>query len=157
MKVLIIEDEPLAVERIKQLLQQQDEEMEITGVTGSIESSVQWLQSNKHPDLILMDIELSDGQSFGIFEQVQIKSPVVFTTSYDEYAIKAFKVNSVDYLLKPIKIGDLQAALQKLKNLKQQFTTLASAGCLIVINQYRQNKIQGKSSEMKRSHTCKSK
>ena len=117
MKVLIIEDEPLAVERIKQLLQQQDEEMEITGVTGSIESSVQWLQSNKHPDLILMDIELSDGQSFGIFEQVQIKSPVVFTTSYDEYAIKAFKVNSVDYLLKPIKIGDLQAALQKLKNL----------------------------------------
>ena len=128
MKVLIIEDEPLAVERIKQLLQQQDEEMEITGVTGSIESSVQWLQSNKHPDLILMDIELSDGQSFGIFEQVQIKSPVVFTTSYDEYAIKAFKVNSLDYLLKPIKIGDLQAALQKLKNLKQQFTTLASAG-----------------------------
>jgi len=129
MTVLIIEDEPLAVERIKQLLQQQEEKPEITGITGSIESSVQWLKNNDHPDLILMDIELSDGQSFAIFEQVKIQSPVVFTTSYDEYAIRAFKVNSVDYLLKPIKPEELKSALKKLSGLKQQFST-GSSGAL---------------------------
>lgn len=127
MTVLIIEDEPLAIERIRHLLQNQQGKVEIVGVTGSIESSVHWLQNNLHPQLILMDIELSDGQSFAIFNQVDVKSPVIFTTSYDEYAIKAFKANTVDYLLKPIRESDLQMALQKLQGLKQQFST-APAG-----------------------------
>src|SRR5262249_36538398 len=84
-------------------------------------STVNWLEENPAPDLILMDIELSDGQSFEIFNQATIKSPVIFTTSYDEYALKAFKVNSIDYLLKPIQKEDLEAALQKLKKMKELY------------------------------------
>ncbi|MBL7758833.1 MAG: response regulator transcription factor, partial [Chitinophagaceae bacterium] len=84
----------------------------------SIMATVSWIEQHPAPDLILMDIELSDGQSFEIFNRVTIKSPVIFTTSYDEYALKAFKVNSVDYLLKPIQKEDLAAALQKLDSLK---------------------------------------
>ena len=121
MKVLIVEDEHLAVERLKQLLQQQSESIEVVGVTASIESSVEWLQKHSPPELILMDIELSDGQIFAIFNQVEVMSPVIFTTSYDEYAIKAFRANTIDYLLKPIKPQDLQMALQKLKGLKEQY------------------------------------
>ncbi|GAA4467578.1 LytTR family DNA-binding domain-containing protein [Nibrella saemangeumensis] len=117
MNVLIIEDEPLAVDRLRQLLAQIDPTLQIAGVTDSVEASVAWLRSQPKPDFILMDIELSDGQSFSIFEQVTVNSPVIFTTSYDEYAIRAFKVNSIDYLLKPIKIEDLQAALVKFRNL----------------------------------------
>jgi DNA-binding LytR/AlgR family response regulator len=86
--------------------------------TDSIKSTVEWLQQNPQPDLILMDIELADGQSFEIFNLVDVKSPVIFTTSYDEYALKAFKVNSVDYLLKPIQKDELQAALTKYKKLQ---------------------------------------
>jgi len=128
MTVLIIEDEPLAAERIRKLVDETNEPMDIVGTTNSIESSVNWLQSNQHPDLILMDIELSDGQSFIIFDQVKVKSPVIFTTSYDEYAIKAFKVNSIDYLLKPVKQSDLNAAIQKLKSIEQQYSAIASTG-----------------------------
>jgi DNA-binding LytR/AlgR family response regulator len=95
-----------------------DADAEVVGVADSIIAAVNWLQDNPAPDLILMDIELSDGQSFEIFNRVAIKSPVIFTTSYDEYALKAFKVNSVDYLLKPIQKEDLAAALEKLGNLK---------------------------------------
>lgn len=141
MTVLIIEDEPLAVERIRKLLEETNEPMKIVGTTNSIESSVSWLQSNQHPDLILMDIELSDGQSFVIFDQVKVKSPVIFTTSYDEYAIKAFKVNSIDYLLKPVKPADLNAALQKLINIEQQYLTIASKG---LENLLRELKYKGK-------------
>jgi two-component system LytT family response regulator len=115
MNVLIIEDEPLAADRLRQLLSQADASMQVVGVNDSVEASVAWLQSNPKPDLILMDIELSDGQSFAIFDQVAVTTPVIFTTSYDEYAIQAFKVNSIDYLLKPVKPEDLQAAINKLK------------------------------------------
>src|SRR6478735_603876 len=101
MKVLIVEDEELAVKKITKTLAAVDDSAEIVGVTDSIISTVNWIESNPVPDLILMDIELSDGQSFEIFNRVTIKCPVIFTTSYDEYALKAFKVNSVDYLLKP--------------------------------------------------------
>src|SRR4030095_3304216 len=83
-----------------------------------IRSSVSWLEANPAPDLILMDIELADGQSFEIFDKVEVKSTVIFTTSYDEFALKAFKVNSVDYLLKPIQKEDLEAALEKFKKMK---------------------------------------
>ena len=90
-------------------------------MADSIRSSVSWLQQNPSPDLILMDIELADGQSFEIFDKVDVKSTVIFTTSYDEYALKAFKVNSIDYLLKPIQKEDLHAALEKLKGLKSLY------------------------------------
>jgi two-component system response regulator LytT len=118
MKVLIIEDEELAVKKLQKTLQSVDEGAEVVGVADSIRSSVNWLQNNPTPDLILMDIELADGQSFEIFDKIEVKSTVIFTTSYDEYALKAFKVNSVDYLLKPVQKEDLKAALDKLKNLK---------------------------------------
>lgn len=117
MKVLIVEDEQLAVAKLTQTLNKVAPDAEVIGVTESIAGTVKWLQANT-PELILMDIELADGQSFAIFEQVQVSCPVIFTTSYDEYALKAFKVNSIDYLLKPIQQAELKAALQKLDNLR---------------------------------------
>jgi two-component system, LytTR family, response regulator LytT len=121
MKVLIIEDEELAVKKLQKTLASVDATAEVVGVADSIRSSVSWLQQNPSPDLILMDIELADGQSFEIFDKVDVKSTVIFTTSYDEYALKAFKVNSIDYLLKPIQKEDLQAALEKLRGLKSLY------------------------------------
>ncbi|MCS3798248.1 LytR/AlgR family response regulator transcription factor [Niastella sp. OAS944] len=121
MKVLIIEDEELAVKKLQKTLASVDSTAQVVGVADSIRSSVNWLQQNPSPDLILMDIELADGQSFEIFDKVDVKSTVIFTTSYDEYALKAFKVNSIDYLLKPIQKEDLHAALEKLKGLKSLY------------------------------------
>ncbi|HEX2684842.1 MAG TPA: LytTR family DNA-binding domain-containing protein [Ferruginibacter sp.] len=117
MKILIVEDEELAVKKLHKMLISLDSSIEVVANTDSIASSVEWLQNTDAPDLILMDIELLDGQSFEIFNQVEVKSPVIFTTSYDEYALKAFKVNSVDYLLKPIQKEDLAAALEKYKKM----------------------------------------
>jgi len=122
MKVLIIEDEPLGVERLSNHLRAIDPSIELVGATDSIKSSVNWLQNHEHPDIILMDIELSDGQSFDIFNQVDVKSTVIFTTSYDEYALQAFKVNSIDYLLKPIKKDELRMSLDKYNQLKEKFS-----------------------------------
>lgn len=121
MKILIVEDEELAVKKLQKTLAGVEPDAEVVGVTDSILSTVNWLEDNPPPDLILMDIELSDGQSFEIFNQTTIKSPVIFTTSYDEYALKAFKVNSIDYLLKPIQKEDLEAAMQKLKQMKAMY------------------------------------
>ena len=120
MKILIIEDEELAVKKIKKLLSTVAPSSEVVGEADSIATSVAWLQSNPAPDLILMDIELADGQSFEIFNLVEVKSPVIFTTSYDEYALKAFKVNSIDYLLKPVQKEDLEAAVKKFNALKKE-------------------------------------
>lgn len=117
MKILIIEDEELAVKKLHKMLISIDKDVEVIANLDSIESSVEWLENNETPDLIMMDIELLDGQSFEIFNRVKVKSPVIFTTSYDEYALKAFKVNSVDYLLKPIQKEDLAAALDKYKKM----------------------------------------
>lgn len=119
MKVLIIEDEELAAIKLQKLLLSINEDAEIVGVADSIRASVHWLQNNEQPDLILMDIELADGQSFEIFDKVEVKSTVIFTTSYDEFALKAFKVNSVDYLLKPIQKEDLQSALDKMGKFRE--------------------------------------
>lgn len=121
MKVLIIEDEELAAKKLQKILASVDETAEVVGVEGSIRSSVHWLKNNTQPDLILMDIELCDGQSFEIFDKIEVKSTVIFTTSYDEFALKAFKVNSIDYLLKPIQKEDLQSALAKLDKLKNMY------------------------------------
>ncbi len=121
MTVLIVEDEELAVKKLRKTLASVDPDAEVVGVADSIMATVKWINENPLPDLILMDIELSDGQSFEIFNRVSIKCPVIFTTSYDEYALKAFKVNSVDYLLKPIQKEDLEAALQKMHQLKDLY------------------------------------
>ena len=123
MNIFIIEDEPLAVQKITKLLIDVEPNTIIAGTADGIESSVEWLQSNPVPDLILVDIELCDGQSFEIFNLIDVQSPVIFTTSYDEYAIQAFRVNSVDYLLKPIKRNDLSRALQKYERFNYQQST----------------------------------
>ncbi|MCW3073041.1 MAG: LytR family transcriptional regulator [Flaviaesturariibacter sp.] len=121
MNILIVEDEDLAVKKLKKTLSAVAEEAVVVGEADSIKSTVSWLENNDAPDLILMDIELADGQSFEIFNHTQVKSPVIFITSYDEYALKAFKVNSVDYLLKPVQKEDLQAALDKYRQLKATY------------------------------------
>ena len=131
MQILIVEDEDLAVKKITKTLHEVNASAEIVGVTDSIDSTASWLQNNVTPDLILMDIELSDGQSFEIFSRIQVKSPVIFTTSYDEYALKAFKVNSIDYLLKPIQKEDLRAALNKYEQMKQAYTPALNMDTLV--------------------------
>jgi DNA-binding LytR/AlgR family response regulator len=122
MKILIVEDEELAVKKLQKTLAAVDDTATVVGVTDSIQSTVEWLQSNAAPELILMDIELADGQSFEIFSRVEVTSPVIFTTSYDEHALKAFKVNSVDYLLKPVQKDELESAINKYKHLVNRFS-----------------------------------
>lgn len=113
MKLLVVEDEQLLARQLIKLVKELRSDAEFAGQTNSIESTVEWLTQNEKPDLILMDIELADGQCFSIFQRVEISSPVIFTTAYDEFALKAFTVNSIDYLLKPIKKEDLQRAFNK--------------------------------------------
>lgn len=113
MNVLIIEDENAAARRLEKLLREVAPEVVVLQQLDSVESSVLWLENNPHPDLIFLDIHLADGASFDIFEHVRVNCPVVFITAYDEYALQAFKVNAVDYLLKPIKSTELAAALEK--------------------------------------------
>ena len=113
MNILIIEDEYPAAERLKSQLGRIDMDIQIMGILESVSSARAWLADQKAPDLILSDIQLSDGISFEIFEQTQIESPIIFTTAYDEYAIKAFKLNSIDYLVKPIRQNELERALKK--------------------------------------------
>lgn len=115
MNVLIVEDETAAYESLVELLKEIDPAIKILGNTESISQTISWLNSNTAPDLILMDIHLSDGSSFLIFDHIEIEVPIIFTTAYDEYAIDAFKVNSIDYLLKPIKKNELERALDKFK------------------------------------------
>jgi len=116
MRAIIIEDEILAVNHLQSLLNEIGG-IQVIAVLDSITSAVEWFQSITQPDLVFMDIHLADGSAFKIFEYVNITSPIIFTTAYDEYAIKAFKVNSIDYLLKPITLTTLEKALDKLKRL----------------------------------------
>lgn len=113
MKVIVFEDEKLASDRLIQLVKSIRPEAEVIMAMKSVEAAVLWLQNNEHPDLIISDIQLLDGSSFEIFDQVDVKTPVIFTTAYDEFAIKAFEVNSIDYLLKPIQKEKLANALEK--------------------------------------------
>ncbi len=125
MKAVIIEDEHLAAQALESLVAEVDPDMEILIVLQSIDESVEWFQSHSMPDLVFMDIHLADGSSFSIFDEVNITCPIIFTTAYDEYALKAFEVNSVDYLLKPINKSDMERALNKAKRLagtKEAFT-----------------------------------
>jgi DNA-binding LytR/AlgR family response regulator len=112
-QALIIEDEPAAARRLEKLIHQIDPKILITGRLDSVSSAIRWFEQNPHPDLIFLDIHLGDGLSFGIFDSVEIRCPIIFTTAYDEFAIKAFKLNSIDYLLKPIKPHELQFSIEK--------------------------------------------
>ena len=114
MTTIIIEDEKPAARLLQRKLQKLD--VEVGVMLHSVEESVEWFSTNEHPDLIFLDIQLSDGLSFEIFEKIEIKSAVIFTTAYDEYALRAFKLNSIDYLLKPIDEDDLEVAVSKFKS-----------------------------------------
>jgi len=118
MKIVIIEDEKPAARLLKRKVENLN--CEVIAVLSSVTESIEWFLSNDHPDLVLVDIQLSDGLSFEIFEQVEIKSSVIFTTAYDEYALKAFKLNSIDYLLKPIDENELKAAIEKFLSLQNK-------------------------------------
>ncbi|MDY6436541.1 MAG: LytTR family DNA-binding domain-containing protein [Bacteroidales bacterium] len=117
MRALIIEDEPVAAQSLQKLVGEVSPATEVIAVLQSIEESIAWLDENPMPDLIFMDIHLADGSAFAIFDKVQITCPIIFTTAYDEYALKAFEVSSIDYLLKPINRNDLERALNKYNNL----------------------------------------
>src|SRR5688572_2677050 len=119
-RVLIIEDEPQAIKRLETLIEELLPNVTILAKMDSVKESVKWLKENAAPDLIFMDIQLADGISFQIFDQCPVKSPVIFTTAYDAYALKAFKVNSIDYILKPVDKDDLKGALEKLDSLTQR-------------------------------------
>jgi DNA-binding LytR/AlgR family response regulator len=122
MNILLIEDEGPAANRMKQLTLELLPGANIFGHLDSITSAIEWLQTNPAPDLIFCDIQLADGLSFEIFERVRVSSPIIFTTAFDQYAIKAFKLNSVDYLLKPIDPKELAGAINKFKNQKIKST-----------------------------------
>ena len=119
MKILIIEDEEPAALRLKKLVEEILPEAQILDMLVSVRSTVEWFKSHTAPDLIFMDINLADGSSFEIFSKTKIDSPVIFITAYDEYAMKAFKVNSIDYLLKPVKKEELVNAIEKFKKIRQ--------------------------------------
>ncbi|WP_047547796.1 LytR/AlgR family response regulator transcription factor [Psychroserpens sp. Hel_I_66] len=124
MNIIIIEDEKPSARRLQRMLTALN--METETMLHSVEESIEWFQNNEHPDLIFLDIQLSDGLSFEIFEAIDIKSAVIFTTAYDEYALQAFKLNSIDYLLKPIDEDDLEKAVSKFNDRapKQKKVTL---------------------------------
>jgi len=132
-KVLIIEDEKPAARRLQAMVAQLNDSIEVIDVIDSVEDAVTWFKTYPHPHLVFMDIQLADGLSFSIFEKIKIDAPVIFTTAYDEYAIKAFKVNSIDYLLKPIEQANLETAWQKFKTLNSN-QDLAISDLLSLIN-----------------------
>ena len=117
MKVVIVEDEHLSAQRLQGMLKKYDPSIEVLAELPSVAASVDWFKNNPDPDLVLMDIHLEDGQSFSIFETINLQVPVIFTTAFDEYTIKAFKVNSVDYLMKPLNYEELVAAIEKFKRI----------------------------------------
>lgn len=127
MKILIIEDEAAASKRLVNILKEMDTSFVILGVLESVKESVEWFENNEEPDLILSDVELSDGLSFEIFESVAIDTPVIFITGYDQYTIQAFKVNSIDYLLKPVSVEELKKSLDKYQRTKNKFDDLAKS------------------------------
>ena len=118
MQVIIIEDEKPAARRLARLLAELD--VDVSTLLHSVEESIAWFQNNPHPDLIFLDIQLSDGLSFEIFDAIQVDSAIIFTTAYDEYALQAFKLNSIDYLLKPIDDEELAAAMKQFRSLNKK-------------------------------------
>lgn len=117
MKALIVEDELIASQNLQRILQQAADDIQVVAVLQSVEETIDWFTSNPQPDVLFLDIHLADGSSFAVFESVTINCPIIFTTAYDEYALKAFEVNSIDYLLKPINLNNLERSLKKLRGL----------------------------------------
>jgi two-component system response regulator LytT len=126
MNVLLIEDEPIAARRLSELLIAVEPAASILAIIDSVQESVAWLINNPSPDLILMDINLSDGSCFSIFDVLEIEAPIVFCTAYDEYALKAFQSNGIAYLLKPVLEKDLLGALDKIKRLRSKATPMGT-------------------------------
>jgi len=139
MQVLIVEDEKLAADRLQTLLKEYDPSVQVCACTESIEETVQYLRTHPHPDLLLLDIHLSDGHSFEIFNQVSCNKPVIFTTAYDQYALPAFKVFSIDYILKPVTLEALAAAMNKLRSLHMPVSAIDPGKLLSVppVNRYK--------------------
>ena len=136
LRALIVEDEPLAARRLADMLARQAEPVQVLGTAESVAQAVALLQAPRPaPDVLFLDIQLADGLSFGIFEQAAVACPVIFTTAYDQYALQAFKVNSVDYLLKPIDEDELSAALRKLRALRAAPAPAAPAPDAALIGQ----------------------
>jgi len=121
MKVLIFEDEKHTATRLISLLKKYDPKIEIAGIIGSVNKGIEWYKNNPQPDLVFQDILLNDGNCFEIFEKIKLKVPVIFTTAYDEYALQSFKVNSIDYIVKPYDYQDIKTALNKFRNFKEIF------------------------------------
>lgn len=117
MRVLIVEDEPSAVARLRKMLAAMGEGLEVAGEAPSISAAVRWFAANPAPDLALFDIELADGSSFEVFNRAEVPCPVIFTTAYDQHALQAFKVNAIDYLLKPVNADELRAAIGRVRKL----------------------------------------
>lgn len=131
MKVVLIEDEPLAAEKLQRYLLKCNEDIEVLATLTSLEVAVPWIRDHQESvDLFFMDVQLSDGLSFELFAQIDVKKPVIFTTAFDEFAIDAFKVNSIDYLLKPVTFTDLSKALTKLKSMRAQLAQPMNIGDL---------------------------
>lgn len=137
MKILILEDEKHNASRLKRILLESNPDVEILGILETVKISVEWLRDNPAPDVILMDIRLADGLSFDIFSQTTVTCPVIFTTAYDEYAVRAFKVNSLDYLLKPIDKDELQQALVRVNPVKNNY--LKMTDIQIILEQFQQS------------------
>jgi two-component system, LytTR family, response regulator LytT len=136
MNVLILEDETLSAQRAKTLLYEHDPTISVIETIDSVEDATDWLGKNPEPDLMLVDIHLSDGLSFDLFKKIQIKSPVIFTTAYDQYAIQAFKMNSIDYLLKPLDKSELGFALGKFKALTQERKSLLTTDIQRIVQSF---------------------
>lgn len=137
MNILIIEDEENAARRLRTLIQENLDDAHIIAIIDSVEDSIKWFKNNTHPDLTFLDIQLSDGLSFNIFKQVVVNSPIIFTTAYDKYALDAFEVNSIDYLLKPINEKKLKRSLDKYQKNKKVYsnsTNFNSVQLLKLIN-----------------------
>ncbi len=135
MDVVIIEDEMLAAERLQSLIKNYDASINIVAVLESIEESVQWLQAKAHPDLLFVDIHLSDGHSFEIFKKIHLQKPVIFTTAFDNYALDAFQLFSIDYILKPVTAEALGAAINKYKSI----TGMAAANYTLLSDAVKEN------------------
>lgn len=123
MKVVIVEDEHLAASKLERMILKYDPKSEVLEKLESVESAVFWFKNNEAPDLIFLDIQLTDGTSFDIIKEVELNCPVIFTTAYDQYALDAFKVQSIDYLIKPISQVMLDSSLEKMKKMKDHFST----------------------------------
>ncbi len=142
MKILIIEDEINAYNLLSSNIQSLEPTYSILPQIESVEDAVNWFFINDDPDLIFLDIQLSDGQSFEIFEHVKVSSPIIFTTAYDQYALEAFKVNSIDYLLKPIHISDLSRAIKKFNNQQVRSDILLNEPIQVLLNELSKSKKQ---------------